>query len=453
MATSAAANAAATATAAGTASADAVGQASGRIAARLGDLTLHAAHLAAADFGVDANTLLEENLATPGFFVLGSDGEPLGLVSRIRFFEALSSRFGRSLYLEREVASLLERAAPPLRFPASTPIGDAAIAALSRPPGELQEPLGVRMPDGSWRLLATQDLLIALADILRAQKETIETASRAITESIEYASLIQRAILPRPARLAAALREYFLVWEPRDQVGGDCYWLRETETGVVVVVVDCTGHGVPGAFLTLIVTSYMDNLLGDRDTHPVEDPGALLTRLHDRLRATLHGDQERATHDGCDAAACFINLAERRVRYAAAGIPLLIARPEGVETVRAARLSLGDPRTPAGHLFKTREIPVDGPMRCYLATDGVTDVIGGPKRIAYGRRRLKALLARVQEAPMTEQREAILAALRDWSAGEPVRDDMTMLGFYLAPDGPAGSGGDRRAAARGEESA
>lgn len=255
----------------------------------------------------------------------------------------------------------------------------------------------------------------------------LETAQRQVLESIEYASHIQRSFLPSATALRRALGEHFLLWLPRDGVGGDAYWVKREEGQTFLAVFDCTGHGVPGAFLTLIVNSLFEQSF---DSACRSDPALLLARMNKGLKGALsrHG-QRHLTDDGLEGGVCCIDHSKNVLYFAGARSFLFLATNGGVHEVKGDRVGVGFVHVPHDQEFANHCIPLGGVCACYLFTDGVTDQIGGEKRLPFGRKRLRHWLGRHAALPMREQHGELVRVFQEYKGRNAQRDDVTVLGF------------------------
>ena len=190
------------------------------------------------------------------------------------------------------------------------------------------------------------------SDISRRKRAelALQEVNQRIAESIQYASRIQTAILPPRDALSMLTAEHFLIWEPRDVVGGDFFWFHRVDGGYLIILGDCTGHGVPGAFMTLIVCGLLDQIVPE--TGPDYDPARILGRLHRRLQKMLGQDcDDGHTDDGLDAGACFVNEVGRSLMFAGAHISLWRAHDGHVEELKGNRPGLGYRQYPEGTEF------------------------------------------------------------------------------------------------------
>ena len=221
--------------------------------------------------------------------------------------------------------------------------------------------------------------------------------------------------------------DHFLIWEPRDIVGGDFFWFQPIRDGYAVMVGDCTGHGVPGAFMTLIAWGLLDRMLRSA---PSDKPSEVLTGLHQGVRSLLGQDaQQGETDDGLEAGICFINPKEQSMTFAGARFSLWRANQEGVIEIKGDRKGLGYRRFAHKTRFSDYTFPYDDQDSFYLTTDGLIDQIGGPRGRSFGKRRFQDLLHKLCDAPMREQELSLREAFEQYQGDERRRDDLTVLGF------------------------
>lgn len=260
-------------------------------------------------------------------------------------------------------------------------------------------------------------------------------SNRKITDSIQYAHLIQESLLPTAAVLAGCVPDHMVVFRPRDIVGGDFYGLHPDGKGFLLAVADCSGHGVPGAFMTMSASAVLEQVLGQLGP---EDPAALLAAVNRAMKATLHQhDRHRGAEpldNGLDMALLRILPGEGRFVFAGARLPLWLKRPgEGIQELRGDPHSLGYRRSDPGHLFTNVPGTCPPGTCCYLFTDGLLDQGGGPRGFGLGQRRLRELLDAVAGLPMGEQRGLLEAFIEEYQGTNPQRDDITVLGFRMPP--------------------
>jgi len=258
----------------------------------------------------------------------------------------------------------------------------------------------------------------------------LAAAHQQVLDSIQYAQLIQQAILPQPELLARALGEHFVIWRPRDLVGGDFYYCRADEQGCLLVVADCTGHGVPGALMTMAVHAVLNHITS---TLGNDDPAGVLQALNQQLRATLRQDEMgEGFENGLDAAVCYWTWAGSALVFAGARLDLFYRDADGAVTVaRGDGRSLGYRRADRVETFTPHPVARAPGRVFYLTTDGLLDQSGGPKGYGFGRRRWQDFLQQCREPALAAQQAALEQTLAAWQEGQPQRDDITVLGFRL----------------------
>ncbi|MBF0611423.1 MAG: response regulator [Magnetococcales bacterium] len=297
--------------------------------------------------------------------------------------------------------------------------------------------------DGSWmevecRATAARQgeelvgAVISFSDITerkRIQRERDE-ALEVISSSIRYASRIQHAILPELKLFETRFNDYFVLWEPRDVVSGDIYWCDTWGEGTLLILGDCTGHGVPGAFMTLIAGGALGRAKGDI---PHGDVAALMQRMHQIIQITLGQNTDTGgSDDGIELGLCFIHGDGQNLTFAGARFDLLVVEEGKVTEIKGNKKGIGYRGVVANQTYDSQMVTIQPSSRYYMTTDGLIDQIGGTSRRAFGKNRFKELLLSVQNLPMPEQRVQIYSALLAYQGGERRRDDVSVIGFQPA---------------------
>lgn len=279
---------------------------------------------------------------------------------------------------------------------------------------------------------ALEDRVRERTEDLRRVNGELERSNRMLMDGITSASRIQEALLPRGEALGAIPVEHFALWLPRDRVGGDLYVLRRTGAGILVGVMDCTGHGVPGAVTAMAAHSAFGHAVAGGDPR---HPGAILEGLNRELREVLNPDEEtpRGTDNGLEMALCHWEPGAEELRFAGTRLPLVRVTRDGPEEWRGDPTGLAYRATDPEQRFTEHRVPVAPGDTFYLASDGFMDQGGGPKGLPFGRRRFYELLAAEADRPLPEQREALTRALGQWQGQRPQRDDITVVGFRPRP--------------------
>ncbi|WP_082483896.1 SpoIIE family protein phosphatase [Methylobacterium sp. Leaf87] len=285
-----------------------------------------------------------------------------------------------------------------------------------------------RMVEG----LRTGDEAKRLLQELETAHAKLAEANGLVMESIGYARRIQSSVLPDRAALVSTGLEVGVLWEPLHVVGGDYFWLENIDGLGIIVVADCTGHGVPGAFLTLIVATALDRILHERR---LRDPVEVLRALDSMVRVQLRQDGRGAvSDDGLDCGICIWDRQTATLRFAGAGLSLTSVTDGTVTRIRGAKNGLGYPRR-AGEIFAVDEIvvPTSVETTFYLMTDGITDQMGGERRRLLGHRGVADILMARSHDGLGDQVAALQQALADYRGSEARRDDMTLVAFRPIP--------------------
>lgn len=263
------------------------------------------------------------------------------------------------------------------------------------------------------------------AQLERSNRE-MEAAHRQIRASIDYASLIQRATLP-DRQISRELGDgHFVLWRPRDVVGGDFYVFRTEGDRCLIGVVDCAGHGVPGALMTMLARTAIDLAIEHED---MDSPAAILRHTDEAMRVMLADfDLPKGIATNMDAGFVCIDRGARRMRFSGARISLYRSDGTQVEEWRGHRRAIGDRRRGE---YEDVMLDFAPDATCYLATDGFLDQAGGDRGFGFGNTRFAELLREVAALPMGAQAEALDQALEAYRGEFPQRDDITILSFRL----------------------
>ncbi|MBS0462771.1 MAG: SpoIIE family protein phosphatase [Proteobacteria bacterium] len=267
-------------------------------------------------------------------------------------------------------------------------------------------------------------------EALRQANDRLEESNRKVMDSIHYARLIQASILAKPADLDALLPDHALLWLPRDIVGGDFHCLYRADDGsFLLAVADCTGHGVPGAFMTMASKALLDHAVA---LHGMAQPAAVMGELHRGLRALLQTRHVSDTESGLDLALVHVPADRSKLVFAGAKLPLWVVAADGrIEVHKGDRQSIGYRRHADTLVFTQHELAAAPGQRYVLFTDGILDQHGGEQGFALGQARLKAVLLERRNRPLSTLADALDELLQRWRGELPQRDDITLLAFRL----------------------
>ncbi|HER08043.1 MAG TPA: tetratricopeptide repeat protein [Bacteroides sp.] len=286
----------------------------------------------------------------------------------------------------------------------------------------------------------------AQRDQLQAQHDLVLKQKEMITDSINYAQNIQSALLPTKTMMDELMPEYFVLFKPKDIVSGDFYWIKEVQDHLVLVGADCTGHGVPGAFMSMLGITLLNSMIGDRC---FDAPAAILEQLRLKVKEMLlqEGKVEEQK-DGMDMAIAILNKHTRELHYSGANNPLYIIRrkdPEaGQSLVSYASLENGEfelfeikgDKQPIGiHWeetdFTSHSVTLRSADTIYVFSDGFIDQFGGENRKKFKSMNFKKLLLSIQKEPMERQRRIIEETFETWRGSNEQIDDVSVLGVRI----------------------
>ncbi len=265
-------------------------------------------------------------------------------------------------------------------------------------------------------------------DQIQEQHNKIAQQKKEITDSIHYARHIQSAILPNDDTIAPLLKDYFILYKPRDIVSGDFYWIQEKDDKAIVIAADCTGHGVPGAFMSMLGVSTLNEIATRQETLKA---GEILDQLRNHIISTLsHTRKDEEARDGMDVAMCIIDFKNRKVQYAGAYNPLIIVHQGEAEMVKADKMPVGlhsGEMTP----FSTTTIDVASGDCLYLFSDGYADQFGGPEGKKFKSGAFRDLLVEMSTQPMPEQKQILDERIREWMGDHEQVDDIMVIGIRI----------------------
>jgi phosphoserine phosphatase RsbU/P len=355
---------------------------------------------------------------------------PLGLINRNEFFAVFAKPFSRELYLKRKCSEFMDT--QPLIVDGNMQISEVGSLVAQRGEKALADGFIITV-DGKFHGLCDGITL------LRALSELQDDQHRQLLSSIDYAGTIQNALL---ADSRAALEDgmpskYALLWEPRDIVGGDCFFAKRDERGILIGAIDCTGHGVPGALLTSIAISESNRLAFDDDTR--RSPGAMINGLNRRVKAALQ--QEDASDlsnmradDGMDAVFVYMDTVDELVKIASAKLPVFVFDHAGhLTTVKGTRKGVGYRETPTDFSWEEHVLKRSDIARIVIATDGLCDQIGEVRKIAFGWNRIREALTQGFSSTVGQQRDLLWHRFLEYQGKQMRRDDVTVICLDVTP--------------------
>jgi serine phosphatase RsbU (regulator of sigma subunit) len=280
-------------------------------------------------------------------------------------------------------------------------------------------------------------------DVVNTQKLEIEMAHGQIKDSINYAKYIQTAILPNKEFLDMHLKDYFILFRPKDIVSGDFYWVTSIEELTVIAAVDCTGHGVPGAFMSMLGAALLNEIV---NKEYITHPGVILRRLRKEIIRSLHQRGETGElKDGMDLALCAIDFTNMKLQFAGANNPLYLVRKKENEKIGAGNILAseshilyeikGDRMPISIHEsmkeFSVHEIGLLNGDMLYLFSDGFADQFGGQEGKKLHYKAFKKILLEHAGGSMEEQERGLEKTFSDWKGDHKQVDDVLVVGIRV----------------------
>ena len=269
---------------------------------------------------------------------------------------------------------------------------------------------------------------------ITVQRDQIASKNQEITDSINYAEKIQTAVLPSKKLLNEIITDHFIIYRPKDIVSGDFYWFTQTDKYFIIAAADCTGHGVPGAFMSMLGITLLNEIVNNRN---IVEAKEILNELREAVKKSLRQEGNyNEQKDGMDIALCVLNNKEQTLQYAGANNPLYIIRKNS-ESKEHELLEYKADRMPIGifpkdHLsFNNNDIKLEEDDRIYMFSDGFADQFGGEKGNKFKSKNLKNLILSVQDKSMEEQKKWMENSLDEWQGNYNQVDDILLIGIKI----------------------
>ena len=282
------------------------------------------------------------------------------------------------------------------------------------------------------RLVGIGNDISELRDVqeeLKRNHKLLSKKNQQIMDSINYASRIQKAILPLQSTFDTLLPDHFILFKPRDIVSGDFYYIREVNHKMILAAVDCTGHGVPGAFMSFIGYLSLNILTVIMKITSVSE---ILKEMHEGIRRVLR-QRETNANDGMDMTVVSIDKENKLMKFAGAKNPLVYIQNNELKVIKGDRVSIGGKQKEAERTFTAHQIDISQPTTFYLFSDGYQDQFGGPEGRKFMTKRFRNLLLEIHQKPMEEQKEVLDQTIQDWmkEGNEEQVDDILVVGVKV----------------------
>ena len=265
---------------------------------------------------------------------------------------------------------------------------------------------------------------------LEQQKEELDIQNTSMTDSINYAKHIQEAMLPSEYLFKKLLPNSFILFKTKDIVSGDFYWIAQRGTKIFIAAVDCTGHGVPGAFMSIIGFDLLKNIVKERG---VEDPAEILNQLNYGVSDTFrkNNTDEHKVRDGMDMSICVIDRSKHTLEFSGAMNPLCFIREDSISIVKGNRFSIGSFNDNEDNKFDNHLIKYKAGDTIYLFSDGYADQFGGPMGKKFKQKRFLHMLLNIHHLPADKQKNELTENFENWKGQIEQVDDVLVIGFKL----------------------
>jgi serine phosphatase RsbU (regulator of sigma subunit) len=279
------------------------------------------------------------------------------------------------------------------------------------------------------RLFKTRKLLKEkenTLNLLEEQKVKLELREKDLIDSLVYAQRIQEALLPSEAYFRKHFEDSFIFFKPKDIVSGDFYWIGEKSDKVYVVAADCTGHGVPGALMSMIGREIIEKTINEEN---IESPSQILSVLDKALEKTFSREKNLGTiiRDGMDVGLCIIEKKRRKVVFAGAFFPLYLIRDGSLTEIKGDNIIIG--MNPDKLAYKDHELDLVDNDIFYMFSDGYVDQFGGSEKKKFMYRRFRYLLLTIHRFPVNDQKSILDENIKTWMGSNIQIDDMMVIGF------------------------
>lgn len=263
-------------------------------------------------------------------------------------------------------------------------------------------------------------------DKIEKQKLELELRDKSLTDSLIYAQRIQEALLPSEEFFRRHFSDSFIFYRPKDIVSGDFYWIDEKGGKIFVVAADCTGHGVPGALMSMVGLEIIEKAINEDN---IEKPSAILSVMNRALERTFSREKNLGTiiRDGMDIGLCVIDRKKKKLEYSGAFFPLYLIRNNTLTEIKGDKIIIG--MNPEGMEYTSHEVDLLENDILYIFSDGYADQFGGNENKKFMYRRFRYLLTRIHSFPINDQKSILDENIKTWMSGHPQLDDMMVLGF------------------------
>jgi len=261
---------------------------------------------------------------------------------------------------------------------------------------------------------------------IKEEHSSLKQFNNDFSASLRYAQNIQLAILPTAEVFNSIFNDNFIIYRPKESIGGDFYYVKELGNEIIFICGDCTGHGVPGAMMSMISSNIIQNII---DTKKIIVPSLILRAMVIEFRKAFSNEFSNITiQDGLEVAICTYYKKEKKLLYAGAGRPIIIANKDVISTIKGSSSGING-NVSENYDFQLNEIDVEEGHQIYLYSDGIVDQFGGPKNKKFMTKGLIQLISTCSNLPMAQQKDYFEKSISNWKLGFEQIDDILVIGI------------------------
>ena len=258
--------------------------------------------------------------------------------------------------------------------------------------------------------------------------ENLEEKKHYILDSLNYAANIQKSILGHKGSILKHFKDGFIIFKPKDIVSGDFYWFAEKDNKRIIAASDCTGHGVPAAFMTIMGNDILNEIVYEDN---IFEPNKILQQLDLKIIDRLSNEKGLERQDGMDISILSIDDKNKKIQYAGAKSPLYIVKNDNIHTIKASNFPIGSHQYKKTKKYDLHEIPYNESDKFYLLSDGYQDQFGGPKNKKFLKKNLRELILKISPLPMQQQRTKLEEEFANWKKTDDQTDDVLIIGVLI----------------------
>ena len=258
--------------------------------------------------------------------------------------------------------------------------------------------------------------------------ENLEEKKHYILDSLNYAANIQKSILGHKGSILKHFKDGFIIFKPKDIVSGDFYWFAEKDDKRIIAASDCTGHGVPAAFMTIMGNDILNEIVYEDN---IFEPNIILQQLDLKIINRLSNEKGLERQDGMDISILSIDDKNKKIQFSGAKSPLYIVKDDNINTIKGSNFPIGSHQYKKIKKYTLHEIPYDRNDKFYLLSDGYQDQFGGPKNKKFLKKNLRELILKISPLPMQQQRTKLEEEFASWKKTEDQTDDILIIGILI----------------------